>query len=197
MAARSADWCISHCDYEEAMARYEKANKQWKPHWLECLKSIYEYWCKDLPSAIANKIKSIIDEAASIVHTVTAIVTKKEIEWNCENKNWEKGTELFYLVRMIDSNGRRVFSKIGTTKRTIQRRMSEHFSAYKNYNIQKIIIDKIIECPEDAVGMESIFRAYYMRKYKEHYVKNDRFFDMDFDLNEAETIYQDYLSIGA
>ena len=52
------------------------------------------------------------------------------------------------------------------------------------------------ECDTEAEGVESWFRAVYIRKYKGSFKKNDRFFGVDFDLKEADKIFADYVGLA-
>lgn len=122
----------------------------------------------------------------------------KEIVVECDTKNFYGDSEKFYLIRAFDKNGNRLFSKVGTTTRGILERMKEHLKSYKELGVVKIIIDKVWSCGNTpAEGFESFFRAIYISKFAKHFKKNDRFFDIDFNLDEADKIYTQYAEMIA
>ena len=118
------------------------------------------------------------------------------IDFECPNDLGEDG-EKFYLIRAFNAEGVRLFSKVGTTIRSVLQRMKEHLSAYAKLGIVRIVIDKVWDCGNlPAEGFESWFRAYYIRRWPEKFNKNDRFFDVDFDLDEAQEIFTKYVNLA-
>lgn len=108
-----------------------------------------------------------------------------------------KDSEKFYLIRAFDANGKRIFSKVGTTIREMLTRMKEHLKAYEKLGIVKIVVDKVWDCGDlPAEGFESWFRAWYIRRWPTKFNKNDRFFDVDFDLEEAQRIFTQYETLA-
>lgn len=104
-----------------------------------------------------------------------------------------KDSEKFYLIRAFDANGKRIFSKVGTTIREMLTRMKEHLKAYKDLGVVKIVVDKVWDCGNlPAEGFESWFRAWYIRRWPTQFNTKDRFFDVDFDLEEAQRIFTQY-----
>ena len=104
--------------------------------------------------------------------------------------------QLFYLVRLLDENDNLVWSKIGTTTRSVEQRMKEHLRDYKKrgYNVARCDVQRVYDCGNlSAEGLESEFRAKYIKKYPELYVKTDRF-KTEFDYEEAEKIVLNYLA---
>lgn len=117
------------------------------------------------------------------------------IEFHCPDID-EKGGEKFYLIRAFNEKGERIFSKVGTTIREVLTRMKEHLKAYEKLGIVKIVVDKVWDCGNlPAEGFESWFRAWYIRRWPEKFNKNDRFFDVDFDLEEAQNIFMQYVNL--
>lgn len=185
----SANDCIKDNNFEESFSKWEKANSRWKSHWFETCVTIFKN-CKEWAK------KYVIDTVKKTISKVSSKVLAP-IVWNCENKNWKSGTELFYLIRGFNG-AERVFSKIGTTTREVEKRMKEHLAYYNKHGIPltRIEIDKVYECDTEAEGVESWFRAVYIRKYKGSFKKNDRFFGVDFDLKEADKIFADYVGLA-
>ena len=74
--------------------------------------------------------------------------------------------------------------------------MKEHLKAYEKLGIVKIVVDKVWDCGNlPAEGFESWFRAWYIRRWPEKFNKNDRSFDVDFDLEEAQNIFTQYVNL--
>lgn len=106
-----------------------------------------------------------------------------------------KGNQLVYLIRMLDVNNALVWSKVGTTTRAIEKRMKEHLRYYQEQGIATIEVVKIWDCGNrDAEGLESYLRSEYIRKYPGTFRKNDRFFHVELDKEEAEQLVAAYLA---
>lgn len=106
-----------------------------------------------------------------------------------------EGEQLAYLVRLLDKNGNLMWSKVGTTTRTIEGRMGEHLRTYRKYGIATIEVTKVWDCGEvDAEGVESFLRAKYIRKYPKTFERNDRFRNVEFDIEEADKWVNSYLN---
>lgn len=119
------------------------------------------------------------------------------VEWNCDRVENTNGDELLYLIRMYDRDDELMYSKVGTTTRSVEQRMIEHCRYYQKENIGKIIVDKVYNCNEvPAECFESYFRAYYIKKYPNTFKKNDRFKGVLFDLDKADTIYRNCVELG-
>jgi hypothetical protein len=59
----------------------------------------------------------------------------------------------------------------------------------------RCVIHRIYDCGNiPAEGLESYFRAKYIRKYPESFKKNDRFINEKFDLKEADCIFSEYFA---
>lgn len=135
-----------------------------------------------------NKVTK--SEAVSVNKTI-----HPNIEFICPDVS--KDSDKFYLIRAFKADGTRVFSKVGTTIREILIRMKEHLRAYANLGVVRIVVDKIWDCGNiPSEGVESWFRALYIRKWPEKFNKNDRFFDVDFDLEEAENLFKQYINLS-
>ncbi len=109
--------------------------------------------------------------------------------------NFPEGTELVYLIRLLDEKGALVWSKIGTTTRTLQKRMKEHLKYYRKDGVTDIEVTRVYNCGDiPAEGLESELRSKYMKIYPGTFRKNDRFTGVEFNLNEADEIVKNYLT---
>lgn len=97
------------------------------------------------------------------------------------------GVHQFYICRMIKDNGKVVYQKIGTTKRDTMLRMKEHLRDHWDKGVRRIVVDRVYDVKDEPeVAFESYFRALYSRKFKDCYIRDDRFSEPVIDLNEAD-----------
>ena len=115
------------------------------------------------------------------------------IEWRDGVLPFADGVKQFYLIRLMDKNGKMIWAKIGTTERATEKRMGEHLRNFKKNGVVKVIVDRVWNCGDMIPDYyESAFRAYFMRVqgYKA-FVKNDRFLN-EFDLTEADRLFDEW-----
>ena len=104
------------------------------------------------------------------------------------------GVNQFYICRMIKNNGKVVYQKFGTTHRDTSVRMYEHLRDHWDKGVRKIIVDRVYDVEDmPDVTVESFFRAKSGRKYKEQYIKLDRFGDAVIDLDEADRDFINFM----
>ena len=104
-----------------------------------------------------------------------------------------------YLIEFFDKEDNSLCSKVGTTKRTVQQRLREELRSdtYKKMGAIRCVVHRVYDCGEiPAEGLESEFRAKYIRKYPHSFYKNDRFIKQTFDLAEADKICKGYLCVA-
>jgi hypothetical protein len=97
------------------------------------------------------------------------------------------GQNTVYLIKFYTDNRETpVFSKIGTTERTVEKRLRDEIAYYRKrgFDIQSTDICKIVDCgTEKPERLESFLRAVFMGKYGEAWHKNDRFFGIDIPID--------------
>lgn len=190
----SANYYIVNNDFEGAIERYETTSKNWLSHWWNVCETIYNN-CADWAK------KYILDPATMTIKKIAGTVKRKfrrskndsKIIWNCPefSEDWK---EKFYLIELFDGNGKLVWSKIGTTTRAVIQRMREHLRYYAKYGIETIRVNRVYNAEFAAEGMESAFRAAYIKKFPGKFKKNDRFCESEFDLTEADALAAEYLA---
>lgn len=114
----------------------------------------------------------------------------------CKNVG-KANTEKCYLFKFYDNTDKLLFSKIGTTTRSIKTRLKEEIKSYRKggFDIGKVEICEVINCGElPAEGAESICRAKFIKKYKGTFQKNDRFMEVDIPTTEFYEIVMGYLA---
>ena len=87
-------------------------------------------------------------------------------------------------------------SKIGTTTREVRKRLVEELKnkTYKEMGCVRAVINRVYDCGElPAEGLESYFRAMYIKQFPNSFKKNDRFMNTFFDLKKADEIALAYL----
>ena len=119
---------------------------------------------------------------------------RMRVEWNGIEKMPE-GVQQCYLIRLLDRNKELIWSKVGTTAKATQKRMAQHLTYYKKDGVKFVEVVRLWNCGNvDAEGLESEFRAHYIKKHPGTFRKNDRFTGVEFDLEEADKIVEKYLA---
>lgn len=130
-----------------------------------------------------------------VKRVVSAVIPAVGVTVNKADTEYPEGSQLVYLVRLLDRDNELVWSKVGTTTRSIKKRMAEHLRYYRKYGVTEVQVTRVWNCGElPAEGLESEFRAKYMKKYPGTFRKNDRFAGVEFDLDEADKIVENYLA---
>lgn len=100
-----------------------------------------------------------------------------------------------YLVRFYE-NDKLLFSKVGTTKRTVKTRVKEEIKAYEKsgYVITKVKIIDFVEVANESLslGVECQLKAKLIKKYQNSFIKNDRF-TIKIKKDEFQKIVKKYL----
>ena len=173
---------IATNDFENAKIKFENANSRWKAHWFDCCQQIMTN-CKEWAK------KYILDP---ITMTITKIVEMIKKVKPKEEKNSHT-----YLIKMFDTKGNWIFTKIGKAD-SIEKRMKD----FKNheYKRNKVTIGateiiKAYELPNDDLAqiLESFMRNFFRKNKDVNYYPNDRFdaFEpTEEDLNTFERYYQ-------
>ena len=157
-----------------------------RKYWFHKMLALYK------ANKTVQKVWNYIENARLLVNRF--IKKHATIVYNNVNCDYPNGTQLVYLIRLLDEKSKLVWSKIGTTTRKIDVRMKEHLRYYKKAGIMTIEVSRIYNCGTlPAEGLESEFRAKYMCKYPGTFQKNDRFTAIEFDLSEADEIANNYL----
>lgn len=194
----SRQYYIDNNDFEGAKERLDNTNDRWRSHWYETCVEIFNActeWSK----------KYVLDPIAKAVRKLTTIkvfapkVRNEDITFSegCVIQSNEDRAEKCYLIEFFDENKNSICSKVGTTIRTIQQRVREELSSktYKKMGAVSCVIHRVYDCKGiPAEGLESYFRANYIRKYPNSFCKNDRFICAKFDLAEADKIYSEYVT---
>lgn len=168
--------------YEKMCDLYER---------FECVRQVWD-WVADAVRYASRFIKKAT--------AMASITLKPNIDWNgiepIKVPHGEKVQQL-YLIRLLDKDDELVYSKVGTTTRSSQARMKEHLRYYYDNGVRSIQVLRLWNCGNtEAEGLESEFRAHYIRKFPGTFRKNDRFTGVEFDLEEADRIAASYLGKG-
>ena len=185
MHTKSADNCIADNDFEEAKYRYENTSPRWKEHWWETIVIIYKK-CTELAKKYILDFKNKVILTGSVLCGLINNLTE----------NFKKGTNICYLFKFYDNFGQIVFSKIGTTTRTVEKRAQEELRNYsKNFDVIGVTIDSAIDCGEvDPEGAESYCRAMFIKEYPNTFLKNDRFLGVDIPTERFNNLVASYLA---
>ena len=152
-----------------------------------------------------NFLKKTYKEIAKItdyaVSTVRSYCSKfcyllEEAKNFFNNITYYEGSNKCYLFKFFKDN-RIIFSKIGTTVRSVETRFNEVCKTYLNKGIDfdTAEIDAVVDCPlVPPEGVESYIRASFIKKYPHSYVKNDRFAKIDIPTSDFVKIANEYLA---
>lgn len=168
--------------YEKMCVLYER---------FECVREAWE-WVADATRYAWKFVKKGVAMLGITIHP--------NIDWNgIEPIKVRKGEKVqqLYLIRLLDKDGDLIYSKVGTTTRSTQSRMKEHLRYYYDNGVRSLQVTRLWDCGDmEADGLESQFRAHYIKAYPGTFKKNDRFINVEFDLEEADRIAASYLGEG-
>lgn len=202
MSKFDVEWYVGNTNESNVIERMERAHERIvaatdsrkRRDWFNIMAQLYnkypivrEMW--EYVESVRLLAKRFVKRVVNKVKTALNI----NINYNA-SADYPEGSQLVYLIRLLDRDGGLVWSKVGTTTRTMKKRMSEHLRYYKKYGVASIEVTRVYNCGEiPAEGLESEFRSKYMRKYPGAFRKNDRFTGVEFDLAEADSIVREYL----
>lgn len=137
---------------------------------------------------ITKKVLKEFDPAIKYIQTVPDRLEAREHNDSIVNrgyKNYKDGNAFAYVFTFFDANKNPKFLKIGKTKNPMTRLRNE-IPYYRNsgHNVSYAVINKLILLPNDdrALTVENALREHY-KKQSFGYVRNDRFFDMAYDID--------------
>lgn len=106
------------------------------------------------------------------------------------------GTFQVYVVLFYDVDDNLIYSKPGTTKRTITKRVTEELTQYRKNGVCSAKVVRLWDVGDmPPEGLESALRAYFIKKFPKNYVTNDRF-NLLISLEEVDKIKASYLDEG-
>ena len=180
--SESKEMLIYNNDFETAKKKFDNANARWKMHWFDCCKKIMEK-CKEWGKKYI--IDSINIAIVKISETIKKIQSKKQT------------TSHTYLIKMFDSAGKWVFTKIGKANDVSARMKDFENHEYKrnNVTISNTEVIKEYELPTDDLAqvLESFMRNFFRKTKEVNFYPNDRFDAFEptqEDLNTFEKYFQ-------
>ena len=196
--ARSMDSYLTANDFEGAVERLNNTSARWKGEWFDVCTTIFNR-CKEWAKTyVLDPINKAVRKLTSI-KSIAPRTRKSNIDISsgCVIQSNEDKVQKCYLIEFFDANDDSICSKVGTTIRKIQDRIREELNSktYQSMGAVRCVIHRVYDCGEiPAEGLESYFRAKYIRKYPNSFHKNDRFIKQVFDLVEADKICAEYLA---
>ena len=180
--------------FEDAKEKFENTSKSWKKRWWAVVCDIWDnfvqwqekYDLDRVAMAIIKKVaKKIVKRARK---TRDDIIEKVPVVF-------AKGTKLCYLFKFYNSNGELIYTKVGTTERTIRERLREELRDYrKTKDIKYATVESVFDTGElFPEGVQDYIKGMWMRKYNKYYVRNDRF-TCDIPTEDFNTLVIDYLA---
>lgn len=194
MSAKSMSDYRTTGDFEGAKERYESTSRRWKSAWWDVLCEIWDNFTKWQSKYSLDKV------AMTIVEIVEKVVKKRKSRTRDDiiekvPITFAKGTKLCYLFKFYDNNGELVYTKIGTTERTIRGRLTEELRDYrKTKDIKYATIESVFDAGElFPEGIQDYIKGLWIRKYNKYYVRNDRF-TCDIPTKEFNSLATNYLA---
>ena len=196
MANKSMEWYVDNNDFQGALERFEKTSVRWKKAWFNTCEKIF-YKCKELAQ------EYILNPVEQSIKKIIKIATPRKSKYSDAIQIGEgvdlldNAKEKCYLFTFFDENDNMVCSKIGTTTRKVTQRLKEELKSntYKKIGCVRAVVNRVYDCKDTpAEGLESYFRAMYIKKYPQSFLKNDRFMGEWFDLKEADKIVAEYFA---
>ena len=194
MAKNSMAYVKENGLFEEAKERYESTSKRWKNAWWEIICEIWENFTEWQSEYSLDKIAKII------IKNIKKVVKKRKARQRDDIIEkvpiiFARGTKLCYLFKFYDSNGEIVYTKVGTTERTIRERLSEELRQYrKNNDISYATVESVFDTGEMfPEGAQDYVKGTWMRKYNQFYKRNDRF-TCDISTDEFNKLVENYLA---
>ena len=184
--------------FEDAKEKFENTSKSWKKRWWAVICDIWDNFVQwqekyDLDRVAMAIIKKVVKKAVKKIakrarKTRDDIIEKVPVVF-------AKGTKLCYLFKFYDSNNEVVYTKVGTTERTINERLTEELRDYrKTKDIKYATVESVFDIGElFPEGVQDYIKGMWMRKYNKYYVRNDRF-ACDIPTENFNTLVTDYLA---
>lgn len=189
---------VENNDFEGAVERLNSTSPRWKKDWFAVCEIIYENCAEWAKFYVLIPLEKTVRKLLNVKDAMPK-VRKTNVDFNvdCSTTGLEERAQKCYLIEFFNENDESVASKVGTTVRKVITRIREELNSdtYKNMGAVRCIIHRVYDCGTiPAEGLESFFRAMYIRKYPDSFCKNDRFIRQTFDLAEADRIAQQYLA---
>ena len=195
--AKAMDKYLASNDLPGAVERLNATSPRWKGEWYAVCAQIFNA-CKDWAK------EYVLDPINKAVRKLTALSTiipkvKKDsisVSEGCAIQTNADRAQKCYLIEFFNAENESLCAKVGTTIRTVQERIREELNSktYQAMGAVRCVIHRVYDCGNiPAEGLESYFRAHYIKKYPDTFQKNDRFIRATFDLVEADKIVTEYL----
>ena len=171
----------------------------------------YDIFKRHMSPAVKHKQVLVLHYLGYAIEDISNIVgyairTIKRIITTTINFSIEESKKIFlnvpsvgvcYLFKFYDEEGF-CFSKIGATTRNWEKRLAEEEKEYsrKHYTKGEVrgVKAVIVNCGKyPPEGMESFVRAYFIKKYPQNFVPNDRFMGINIPNEEFTKIARAYL----
>ena len=195
---KSIKWYIDNLDFEGAFERWITTSPAWKNRWYDACEKIFVTGKKWLNEYILNPVSKTISKINDIRSIFTRVKNSGiSISEDCQPWDDSVGVQKCYLIGFFDSEMNLVCSKVGTTVRKVSERIREELTSktYVGMGAVHCVINRVYNCGNlPAEGVESMFRAKYIKKYPNSFFKNDRFISEHFDMTEADKFFAEYVN---
>lgn len=157
---------------------------------------IAKYTCYALSTirSYMYKYAGLLEEAKTYFQIIKEISIHPTLE-NPNGYNLHCEDNYFYLIKFYDEYENFLTAKVGTTNRSLSKRLNEHFksgSPYVKMNANYLVIDKVYKCNGLNEGVEKYLIGLLIKKYPNAHRGNDQF-RIDLNWEEWDKVIKDYL----
>lgn len=196
---KSVSKCIADNDFLSALENLYHTTPRWSAYWYDCCCVIFEQNPHLANQYHQDKENKTFCEHTSLKKDLLPLwyYNGREILTNGTIDLLDNASQKFYLFRFLDENEKLIFSKVGTSTRKVLDRLKEELKDYsEKWGTVTAIIDRVYDCGNiPAEGMESFFRSVFIHDCPAEFRKNDRFFNVVFDLDQADKMYKFYMNM--
>lgn len=150
--------------------------------------SLFTNYAVSTVKSYIYKFSYLLEEAKNLFKQGVVICNKI--------KNISTQTPKVYLFKFYDCQDNLLFSKIGTTKRKLEKRVREELAIYqKSFEIGTVVLESAFDCKDiPAEGAESFCRANFIKKYPNTFQSKDRFIKTDISVPYFNELVESYLT---
>lgn len=152
MANKNWKWYVEHDDFTGALERFNKAYSNWKEHWFNTCKQIYDNSKKWAKKYILDPINLTIRKIGEVIIEHTGFISNA------------------YVVKVFDSRLNRTMFKVGKAND-----IRERFRGDKHYTLEGILKAYQFDSEDKALTMENVMRSFFCHYFPDRFTEKDRF----------------------
>ena len=191
MAKKSYNDYVKEQDLEGIYERFMNAPANWKNHWWEGVVEIFKSCAEFAKKYTLDLVHRALVKSAKIIEEAVTRISTKDVKITVNPHLEEIVGKQCYLFKFFDSNGKILFTKIGTTTRKYMTRLREEIRGYRKsgFDIASVHVADLFDCGKfPAEGYESLMRAKFIKQFPDTWHRNDRFFGVDIPVADFRAV---------